>query len=554
MNNLLHDPQFKVDKAIGGEKVISLEEAIGHHIKPGMMIHTGQTGIRWCSAIYFEMARQFWNRKADWTLVGISMNFPQSILVHGGLVKKIITSYCGDPYYTPSPNRVYQRAYFDGVLDIENWSIYSLPLRLQAAALDLPYLPTRSLIGSTMEQENQHALRVVQDDSGSGRAIALVKALEPDISVIHGWLADPDGNAVFLAPLGENLYGAMASREGVVLTVEKIVPPETIRKYSYLTKLPGTYVRSVTEVPLGAHPSGMCNLGLPEMEVYGEDYEFIDHVHQVTKSADKFQEWIDEWVLSCNDHEGYLKKLGYERILRLKGQSQPNSWKYDLVAEDKIGDTDRYSATEMAVVAMARILEKKIKRNSYRTLLAGAGMANLGAWLCYYNLKKEGITLELMAEVGMYGYVPQPADPALFNLRNFNTCRMTTDIQTVMGLFVGGRRADCIGALGAAQVDEKGNINSTLTGRRNFIVGSGGANDVASTAREVVVIVPQSKQRLVESVYYRTSPGHSVGTVVTTHGVFEKYAGEDKFTLTGCYGGQDYSLDQRLLQIHDRSG
>lgn len=259
-------------------------------------------------------------------------------------------------------------------------------------------------------------------------------------------------------------------------------------------------------------------------------------------------------MLSCGDHKAYLKKLGYERILKLKGQSQADSWRYDLAAEDKIGDIDRYSATEMAVVAMARILEKKVEHNTYRTLLAGAGMANLGAWLCHHKLKKMGTALELMAEVGMYGYVPRPTDPALFNLRNFSTCRMTTDIQTIIGLFVGGRRANCIGALGAAQVDERGNINSTLTDRRSFVVGSGGANDVASTAREVVVIAPQSKKRLVDRVYYVTSPGHNVRTVVTTYGVFEKVPGQDQFTLSGYFTKGDRNRSQILDMIRERSG
>ncbi len=134
--------------------------------------------------------------------------------------------------------------------------------------------------------------------------------------------------------------------------------------------------------------------------------------------------------------------------------------------------------------------------------------------------------MELMAEIGLFGYMPRPTDPALFNQRNFATCKMTTDIHTIMGLLVGGKKAAALGALGAAQVDACGNVNTTKTGEDQYVIGSGGANDVASRARDVVVIVPQSKERFPAKLYYVTSPGKNIRTVASTMGVFEK-VGDD---------------------------
>ncbi len=553
MQKLLHDPIFSVQGSETGSKVMPLKEAVSRYVKQGMMIHTCQTSIRWCHAIFNEIARQFWGKRGDFTLAGISMNFPHAVLVHGGLIKKMITSYFGDPYIVPSPNRVFQKAVKEGTLEIEHWSIYTITLRLQAAALNLPFLPTHSLLGSTMEQDNEKDLFVMDDPLREGEKIALVSALQPDLTIAHGWLADSEGNAVFLAPLGENIKGALGSKKGVILTVEKIVPTEKLRKYSHMVKLPGTYVKSVSEVPFGAHPSGLSRTGLDELDLYSEDYAFIEKVHQAGKSNDSFQAWIDKWVLSCSDHEDYLAKLGHERIQRLTGQSNPESWRVNFSSLEKLTDNEKYTPIEMAMVVMARILAQKVKKNKHKTLLAGAGIANLASWLCFYKLKQEDYPLELMAEIGMYGYVPCPTEPILFNTSNFATCKITTDIPTIMGLFVGGIKANCIGALGAAQIDQHGSINTTKMDQDNVIVGSGGANDVCSVAKDVVVILPQSSDRLLTDVYYITSPGKNVSTVVSTMGIFEKTANDSGFTLTGYFPSNEGNLEKIIEKFQKKS-
>jgi len=534
LKKILHDPIF-LPREMGKSKVISLKEAVSRFVKPGMTIHTCQTCIRWTSAIYHEIARQFWGQDTNITLAGVSMNFPQAILVHGKIVNKLITSYFGDPYFVPSPNRVFQRAYKNGELEIEHWSIYTIGLRMQAAAMNLPFLPTHSLMGSSMEQDNKDDIIVMDDPLRKGEKIALVKALQPDLTVAHAWLADSEGNSVFLPPMAENVKGAMASKEGVLLTAEKIVPTETLRKYSNLVKIPGIYVKSVSEVPFGSHPSGLSQVGMDDFSWYSEDYQFVEEAHQSCKEEETFQKWIDKWVFSCEDHSDYLAKLGHNRIKQLTGQSDPTSWQVNFEAVNKVSQSKKSTPLEMAMIVMARILESRVKEHKYTTLLAGAGIANLASWVCYYKLKEEGHPLNLMAEIGLYGYDPCPTEPILFNTSNFATCKAAIDIPTIMGFIVGGIKENCIGALGAAQVDKHGNLNSTKVDEKTVMVGSGGANDVCSTASDVVIIVPQTKGRLLNDVYYITSPGKNVKTIVTTMGVFEKIGDDDKFTLTGYF-------------------
>jgi acyl CoA:acetate/3-ketoacid CoA transferase beta subunit len=152
-------------------------------------------------------------------------------------------------------------------------------------------------------------------------------------------------------------------------------------------------------------------------------------------------------------------------------------------------------------------------------------------------MKAAGVDVEVMAEVGMVGYTPRPADPFVFSFRNIPTCKMLTDIVHTMGIFMGGGENRCLGSLAAGQVDRHGNLNSTIIPGALYITGSGGANDIATSAREVVVTLAQSPARFVDKVPYVTAPGGRVTAVVSDLGVFEKSAPDGELVLTGLVGG-----------------
>jgi len=386
--------RFALPREEGTSKLCSLKEAIKSQVKPGMVLHFNFMGVRWPTAAVFEIARQFWGTKPEFTSVNISTNHPQAVLVHGGLVKKNITSYCGDPYYTISPNGVFQRAWKNNQVEIENWTILTLTLRLKAAAMGVPFTTTNSIIGSGMEEENKSLFKVVDDPFGSGKKVGLVAALYPDLSIVHGWAADKYGNTLILPPSLESTYGAMASRNGTIVTVEKIVDTDYIRKNAHLMALPGDYVKCVCEVPFGSHPSGMINRGLEDFEGYAEDYGFVDNANTAAKDPESFDRWVKEWVLGCKDHNDYLRKLGTERIFALKGKSHSNAWQFDpdAIKEETTGQS--YTPLEMAVIVEGRKVKERIKAGNYRTILAGAGTANLGAWLAFFDLKKENYRSE----------------------------------------------------------------------------------------------------------------------------------------------------------------
>ncbi|MBI4241092.1 MAG: glutaconate CoA-transferase, partial [Candidatus Rokubacteria bacterium] len=378
---------------------------------------------------------------------------------------------------------------------------------------------------------------VAADPFGAEDRVGYVRALVPDLALIHAWAADRAGNVITAPPMNENLYGAMAARHGAIVTVEKIVSTDFIRRYAPLVKLPGQYVAAVVEVPLGSHPGGMYGMNIPELEGYAEDLDFILEMRRAFRDAKTAQEWISEWMLDIPDQAAYLAKLGYARIMEIKGRAHTDAWVSELESLSAGLSSAPHNAAEMMVVAAARLLAEKARARGYTTFLAGVGNSNLAAWLATYQLREAGVEIELMAEAGLVGYLPRPAEPFVFSFRNFPSCKMLTDIFHVMGIFVGGRHSRCLGSLAAGQIDKHGNINSTIVPGVTYVTGSGGANDIASSAREVVVTLSQSRQRFVDKVPYITAPGRSVSAVVSDLGVYEKASEYDELVLTGIWSG-----------------
>jgi len=485
-----------------------------------------------------EILRQFWGTKPGFTLIGRTIRDETVNFIRAGLVEKIIAGWYGSTYPSHSPNPVIQKACHENRVEIESWSYLAMIQRLMAGALGVGFMPTRSIQGSSME-ENKDSFQVIENPFKAGEKAGIVKALNPDIAIVHSWAADRDGNTIILPPLFEDMWGPMASKNGVIVTVEKVVSTQFIREHSPLVRLPSYMVKSVSEVPFGAHPGGMSNHGLNEFEAYAEDYDFLTDYREVSHSDNPadLDNWIKDWILNTESHEVYLRKLGYERILFLKGKMDRDAWRHELrsIQEDILLKSG-CSAAEMMVCTSARKIKERVTAGGYKTLLAGTGVANIAAWLANYLLNKEGHPVDLITEIGQYGYLPPPLDPTLFNLALIPTCKMLAGGLEALGVWVAGENNNCMATLGVGQIDKYGNINTTKIPERNlYITGSGGGNDVASGAQEVLVVSYQSPKRFVNRVSYITSPGKRIKTLVTDMGVFEKIGNDDEFTLTGYF-------------------
>jgi acyl CoA:acetate/3-ketoacid CoA transferase alpha subunit/acyl CoA:acetate/3-ketoacid CoA transferase beta subunit len=528
-------------------KVVSLHDAIKNNVSPGMTLHISlQAGAATC-----ELARQFWDKKPDFTLIMNMIGGHHALsLIHGGLVKKLIFATCADIYPRPYPNPVIQRAFRNNSCELENWSMLSLTQAVMAGALNLPFIPTRSIIGSSLADDNKHAVRMVDDVFGSGEKIALIKSLCPDISIVHGWAADPMGNVILPGP-PRDAWAAKASRKGIIVCVEKLVGEDFIRNHSLLVKIPGCLVNAVCVAPRGAHPQNMSAQSLSEFEGYGLDYAFLKAFRKATEDADAYSRWVKEWILDCPSSEAYLNKLG-ERPAEdgedgLKRRTSANEKKVPATAP---ADEKEATAPEYAIIGGARIIKDIILARQYKSMFAGIGLSGLAGWCAYYFLKEQNYHVDLIA-AGI-GYQPCPGDPLLISAANMATAKMISDSLDLHGVGAGGINSRCLGVLGAGQIDKDGNINSTIIRSRKgddiYLAGAGGGNDIASLAQEVVVVAVHRANRFVEKVRYITCPGTRVSTLATNEGLFVK--NDSGFILKGYYPKPGLSEEKdRVNQI-----
>jgi acyl CoA:acetate/3-ketoacid CoA transferase alpha subunit/acyl CoA:acetate/3-ketoacid CoA transferase beta subunit len=523
-------------------ELVPLRDAVAEHVRAGDALHLAVGHTRWTAAAR-EVVRQWWGRDPGFTLVMLSLSSLGALFFRGGLVRKVITGYSGDtfPNFTPNPN--FARAYQEGVVEVEHWSFLAFSQRLEAAARGLPAVTTRSIVGSSMEENDAYA-RV---DTPFGE-IGLLAPLVPDVALLHAPVADRFGNVAVHPPMLEGVWGALAARRGAIVTVERVV--DDLRPWGHHVRIPAHRTLAVCEAKMGAHPGGLYVGDLP-VDGYGEDYEFWVAARAASR-GDEYDEWIRHWVLEVDDQDEYLRRLGDEVRAQLRAKAEPDSWQVDEVRypPDLESPPNRWEA---AAAWGARHLAQRVLALEAEAVLAGAGVANLAAWLAVAQAREQGSDVQLTAEIGLWGYDPVIADPFVLNHRNFPRSTMLGDAAMVLGQLVGGPGTRTIACLGGAQIDRNGNINSTRIPDGPFLVGSGGGNDVASVAAECIVVALLSPQRTPERCGYVTSPGRAVRALVTDLGTLEKLDGSDELVLTAVPAGDD-PIEDRIAAARAACG
>jgi 3-oxoacid CoA-transferase subunit A/glutaconate CoA-transferase subunit A len=177
--------------------------------------------------------------------------------------------------------------------------------RFMAAAMGLPFIPIRSMLGT---DTIKHSSAKVIEDPYSGKPICLVPACYPDVAIFHVHRCDIYGNAQIDGILVEDFELSRAARR-VLITTEEIIPHEEIQRQPWKTVFPFYLVDAVVEVPFGAHPT--------EMPIsYYFDEEHIAHWLTVSKTPEGVQRYFDEFVFGVPDFESYLEKIGGMRKLK----------------------------------------------------------------------------------------------------------------------------------------------------------------------------------------------------------------------------------------------
>jgi glutaconate CoA-transferase subunit A len=282
-------------------KLLGLDEAIQRFVPDGASVVMG-TALE--ALIPFaaghELIRQ---HRTDLELIGPISDMLFDQLIGAGCARRITAAWVGNVSAGLGHN--YRRAVERGIpvpLELEEHSNFTVGLGLLAAAMGVPYLPTRSLLGSDLARNNPRLLPAAP-------GVLHVQAIEPDVAILHVQRADADGHAHCWGNLGITREAGLAARS-VILTAEEIVAPEVILSDPNRILLPPHRVSAVVHTPAGAHPS-------PVQGYYARDHACFTEYHQATRERDGYLQWLDEWVLNISDLRAYRDKLG-DRLERLR--------------------------------------------------------------------------------------------------------------------------------------------------------------------------------------------------------------------------------------------
>jgi glutaconate CoA-transferase subunit B len=196
-----------------------------------------------------------------------------------------------------------------------------------------------------------------------------------------------------------------------------------------------------------------------------------------------------------------------------------------------VSATATFTADEMMAVAAARLLRDGM------VCFVGIGLPSEAANLAR---RTSAPGLVLVYESGTIGAKPTRLPLSIGDGELAETADAVVSVPEIFAYWLQAGRID-VGFLGAAQIDRYANLNSTVIGsyaRPDVrLPGAGGAPEIASSAREVFVMLRQSPRTFVDRLDFRTTPGTAVSTVVTDLGILEPRGGDRELTLTSVHPG-----------------
>jgi glutaconate CoA-transferase subunit A len=253
-----------------------------------------------------EIIRQ---RRKGLTLIGPISDILFDQLIGAGCVSRVVAAWVGN--VSAGLAHSYRRAVESNTphpIQIEDHSNFTLALGLLAGSLGAPFIPTKTLLGTDLLSGNP-AFRL-SSETGTGRPLAYVRAITPDIAILQVQRSDGDGHAHCWGNLGVSEEGGLASR-GVILVAEEVVPSEVILSDPNRVLLPSSKVMAVVHEPWGAHPS-------PVQGFYGRDHRFYEEYHAASRTTEGFDRWLEAWVMDVKDRAAYITRVRKDRLDRLK--------------------------------------------------------------------------------------------------------------------------------------------------------------------------------------------------------------------------------------------
>ncbi|WP_162179327.1 CoA transferase subunit A [Pseudorhizobium marinum] len=281
------------------EKLTTLDRALSPIVSGSTVMIGGSLLRRQPNAAVRQLIR---NKVRDLTVLSWAGTTAVDLLAAAEAIRRWEGIYVGLFNYGLARN--FRRAVESGRIEVRDFSETAMVARLRAAAQGMPFLPIRTLFGSDLAKVNPEQIRTF-DCPFTGEKLQAIAAAEPEFTIIHGYAGDKYGNVQWpvVRDTDDMDQPMAAGAKRLIVTVEKIVSHDEIKKQPSLTYIPGQWVEAIVEVPYGAHPAA-CDT------VYDEDDAHMNSYISRSKTADGVNAYLDEFARALPDHAAYLEKCG----------------------------------------------------------------------------------------------------------------------------------------------------------------------------------------------------------------------------------------------------
>jgi glutaconate CoA-transferase subunit A len=285
-------------------KLRSMRDAIAELVPDGSSV---ALGLQMEQMIPFAAGHEIIRQgKRNLTLISPISDTLFDQLIGAGCVEQVIAAWVGNVMMGSAYN--FRRAVEQDGMKAFNMTNFTIALALQAGAMGIPFLPTKTTLGSDTAKGN-HFFYQIFSPFEPKESLWAVRALNPDVTIVHVQRADGQGNAHCWGNFGVMLDGVRAAKR-VIVVAEEIVDAKIIASDPNRTVIPGFMVNAVVECPYGTHPS-------PVQGYYNRDNAFFREYHEQTKTKSQTDRWLEQWVYSVPDRRSYMEQLGTERVTGL---------------------------------------------------------------------------------------------------------------------------------------------------------------------------------------------------------------------------------------------
>jgi glutaconate CoA-transferase subunit A len=295
------------------DKRTTVADAVARLVHDGDYLAIGGFGAdRLPTAVVHEIVRQ---GRQELRFAGHTATHDFQVLCAGNLTGRGRTLTAVDIAYvvglearglSPHARRVLE----SGEVACTEWTNYALAVRLKAAAMGLPFLPTRSMLGT---DTFRHSAAVEIACPFTGQKLAALPALYPDVAAIHVHEADRYGNCRVRGTTVADLDLARASKR-LIITCERLIPDDEIRLDPTRTVIPFFCVDAVCEVPYGSYPGNMPY-------EYFSDEKHLREWLEVEQDLTAYQAFLEKYVFGVRDFAEYLHLCGgLPRLQELRRQ------------------------------------------------------------------------------------------------------------------------------------------------------------------------------------------------------------------------------------------